>query len=263
MRRGILRAGMDGDIIYFDAVRGTGFIAGSDGNRYVFDRSDLSVPTVPQKGVRTTFRPDGDRARAIVLEDAGLSVQAASPGDATGHAPRVLREHHGSVPSIGGGDLEPIEPVPSPPPAPQHQERARRGVLGHFFAALFSGYADFRGRARRKEFWSFTLVAVAILLAAAIGGVFADFTTGNLYEIATDKDFAFDGEPWLTALVLGGAILLLLMPLLAVTVRRIHDIGLPGWFVLLGFIPSVGNLVMLGFALWPGDRGANRWGPAP
>ena len=47
------------------------------------------------------------------------------------------------------------------------------------------------------------------------------------------------------------------------TVRRIHDIGLSGWFILLGLIPTVGNLIILVFALIPSQGKANRWGEVP
>jgi uncharacterized membrane protein YhaH (DUF805 family) len=54
-----------------------------------------------------------------------------------------------------------------------------------------------------------------------------------------------------------------IVPALAVTIRRLHDIGLSGWFYLVVFIPSVGSLIILVMTLMPSQKHENRWGPAP
>lgn len=116
-------------------------------------------------------------------------------------------------------------------------------------------YADFSGRSRRLEYWMFTLFMCILLfafvfLAMAMGGM----TTGG------DEDMPLAGV-WMGLLVV--AFLAIFIPSLAVQVRRLHDQGRSGWFILLGFIPYIGGLIMLVFMLIPGDAGANEYGPDP
>jgi uncharacterized membrane protein YhaH (DUF805 family) len=57
--------------------------------------------------------------------------------------------------------------------------------------------------------------------------------------------------------------LAILVPSLAVQVRRFHDQDKSGWFILLGFIPAVGGLIVLVFMCLPGTPGSNQYGPDP
>jgi uncharacterized membrane protein YhaH (DUF805 family) len=99
---------------------------------------------------------------------------------------------------------------------------------------LTQKYVEFNGRARRPEFWWFFLFQVGVfLVAAAIHKI--------IYALA----------------VLG-----LLLPGLGVAVRRLHDTGKSGWWVLLGLIPLIG-LVLLYFLALPGAEGANEYGNPP
>ncbi len=109
-------------------------------------------------------------------------------------------------------------------------------------------YAEFTGRSRRKEYWMFLLfiiaVSVGIGIVEAILGLSA--TIGDAY----------------------GPISLLFMlaifiPSLAVQVRRFHDQGKSGWFVLLNFIPLLGSLIVLVFMCLDGTDGPNEYGPDP
>ncbi len=128
-------------------------------------------------------------------------------------------------------------------------------------------YADFSGRSRRKEYWMFflgyTLVLITIGLVAALLGAFAA-------DPAT-----IDPEELNSPMLLGlGAIVLvalaLVIPSLAVQVRRLHDRDMSGWWLLLlyglsvvpivGFLASIAIIVL---AILPGTRGPNRFGPDP
>lgn len=111
-------------------------------------------------------------------------------------------------------------------------------------------YADFKGRSRRKEYWMFVLlqmivIGAFVLLTMLFGGAESDL--GAIVVI-------------LGALVFLGAFFL---PSIAVQVRRFHDQDKSGWFILLGFIPYVGSLVLLVFMCLPGTQGDNRFGPDP
>lgn len=116
-----------------------------------------------------------------------------------------------------------------------------------FLEALTKHYATFEGRARRKEYWYFVLFYCLALVALAI----VDGLTGT-----------FEVEVGL-GLLSGLFALATLVPAFAVSVRRLHDTNRSGWWLLIGLIPLVGNLVMLVFTLQDSQPGANRFGPNP
>lgn len=223
-----------GEVIYFDAERGIGFATGMNGNRYVFDRHDLGAVESVAKGARIAFRPEGDRARDIALAQPAARAPAAPPAAAGVPATAVgVPAGSHAVPTVPGG--------------------AAPGLFGYFRRAIGASYANFRGRARRKEYWGFVLfAALAMVLAAGIG-----FMLGQMLGIDEERD------PVVTSIAIGFTGLLLLIPSLAVTVRRQHDIGLSGWFLLLWLIPTVGALIVLVFTLIPSQKHENRWGPVP
>lgn len=119
--------------------------------------------------------------------------------------------------------------------------------MNWYLEVLTKKYATFEGRARRKEFWFFVLFNFLALLVLTI----VDGVTGTLDEKT--------GLGLLSGLYLLGV----LVPSIAVTVRRLHDTDRSGWWVLIGFIPLVGALVLLVFELLDGTPGANRFGPNP
>ena len=100
-------------------------------------------------------------------------------------------------------------------------------------------YADFSGRARRKEFWSFWLLTMAAYIAASV----------------VDSILGFPIAMLIVALGF-------IIPSIAVAVRRLHDTNRSGWWLLLGLIPLV-NLVLIYFYVVEGDRGPNQFGPDP
>lgn len=104
-------------------------------------------------------------------------------------------------------------------------------------------YATFQGRAARSEFWWFTVfVYLAVFAGKLVAGI-ADAEAGDVLAVLT----------WLA----------LLLPALAVTVRRLHDVNKRGWWMLIWFVPLVGPLVMLLFMIVDGRPEANRFGPPP
>ena len=107
-------------------------------------------------------------------------------------------------------------------------------------------YAKFSGRARRKEYWLFVLA----------------FTVLNLLAVAIDTAGSFDqsSDPGLFSSIV---ILGLLIPSLAVTVRRLHDTNRSGWWVLIIFIPLIGPIFLLVLLCLKGDEGENQFGPNP
>lgn len=109
-----------------------------------------------------------------------------------------------------------------------------------WYLAVLKNYAGFGGRARRKEYWMFALfnfIAAAVL--SAIG-------------------FAIDSQvPYYIYLVA------VFIPSLAVVVRRLHDTGRSGWWILIAFVPLVGAIILLVFLCTEGARDVNEYGPNP
>ncbi|RKU01881.1 DUF805 domain-containing protein [Burkholderia sp. Nafp2/4-1b] len=114
--------------------------------------------------------------------------------------------------------------------------------------SVFNQYAKFDGRARRAEYWYFALltgiVSIACQVLAAIGR-----DTGAISLLVL-----------IVAMV---ASLALVLPSLAVTVRRLHDTGRSGWFLLIAFIPIVGGILLLVWMCSRGTDGPNRFGTDP
>jgi uncharacterized membrane protein YhaH (DUF805 family) len=140
-----------------------------------------------------------------------------------------------------------------------------------FFSSIrsvFSKYATFSGRAGRPEFWWWTLFEYVTrgLLGAIYTVIMFDMIAPIIASGATD-DAAFDQ---IMAAVFNPAYFVLLawslailLPSLAVAVRRLHDTGRSGWFVLLTFLPLVGTILMIVFMVAPSDPKSNAWGALP
>lgn len=117
---------------------------------------------------------------------------------------------------------------------------------GYFVRCLRERFVDFGGRSRRKEYWSFVLFAFLFGIAALIA-------IGVLLE---------DEMEGLALLILAAYPIGFVLPGLAVTVRRLHDVGFTGWFLLLYLVPF-GQLVLLIFMLLPSQPKENGYGPVP
>lgn len=116
----------------------------------------------------------------------------------------------------------------------------------NWYLQVWKKFAQFSGRARRSEYWYFTLFN--ILASIALGILDAIFGT-----------FSADAGMG----VLGGLYTLaVIIPSLAVSVRRLHDTGRSGWWLLIALIPLVG-LVLLVFMAQDSSPGPNKFGPNP
>ena len=114
-------------------------------------------------------------------------------------------------------------------------------------------YADFSGRSRRKEYWMFTLgllIAYTILAMLLFGSI--DPSSGEM-----------SGMSGMAAAILVLLGLAIIVPAMAVQVRRFHDQDRSGWLVLLNLIPYLGGFIVLIMMCLEGTNGANRYGPDP
>ncbi len=114
--------------------------------------------------------------------------------------------------------------------------------MNWYLKCLKEHYADFSGRARRKEFWMFALFNVIIAFGLSlIGGLI-----GNIFGIVVSSLYS----------------LAVLVPALSVTVRRLHDIGKSGLWILIALIPVIGGLWLL-ILMVIDSKEDNQYGPNP
>jgi len=111
----------------------------------------------------------------------------------------------------------------------------------NWYIEVLKKYAVFTGRARRKEYWMFFLVNLIIGLVLAIieGMLGSPGILGLLYSLAV------------------------LIPAIAVGVRRLHDTNRSGWWLLIGLIPVIGAIVLIIFFVQDSQPGDNEYGPNP
>lgn len=108
-------------------------------------------------------------------------------------------------------------------------------------------YAVFSGRARRKEYWFFVLFNLIVAVVLAI----IDMLLGTFSSSSN------------IGLLSGIYSLAVIIPTLAVAVRRLHDTDRSGWWILISFVPFIGSIVLLVFYVMDGTPGQNRFGPNP
>lgn len=117
----------------------------------------------------------------------------------------------------------------------------------NWYLEVWKKYAVFSGRSRRREYWFFVLfniiisvVLVMIDIAIGLGNKEAGIgVLSGIYSLAV------------------------IIPSLAVTVRRLHDTDKTGWWLLIIFVPVIGAIVMLVFMLLDSQPGENKYGPSP
>ncbi|TMP28199.1 DUF805 domain-containing protein [Pseudoalteromonas rubra] len=115
------------------------------------------------------------------------------------------------------------------------------------YLSVLKNYTEFKGRARRKEYWLFMLCNLIVMIVLGL----IDMMLGLYSEEAG------------VGLVSGLYALAVIIPSIAVGVRRLHDIGRSGWWLLLTFVPLVGPLVLLVFNVMDSKPGENEYGPNP
>ena len=118
----------------------------------------------------------------------------------------------------------------------------------NWFLMALKNYVGFSGRSRRSEYWYFTLfyLVIAIILSVLDGIVFGGSVDGK-------------GTPVLSGLFM----LAMLLPSIAVGIRRLHDTDRSGWWLLIGMIPILGAIVLIVFFVQDSKPGDNRFGPNP
>lgn len=110
-----------------------------------------------------------------------------------------------------------------------------------WYLNVLKNYVGFQGRARRKEYWMFVLISTIVSVVLSIVESIAD----------------------ISSLLTGLYSLVVLLPSLAVGVRRLHDTGRSGWWLLLSLIPLIGAIVLIVFMCQDSQDNDNQYGQNP
>lgn len=262
---------MRGEVLHYDPNSGQGFITGQDGNRYAFVLGDFRQAITPQPGASVDFKVEGATAREVFV--LGAQAQFGAPNQH--YAPQGAPQ--GGYAQPGYGQVGYAQPGYAP--AWRGPGEPELGLWGYFTRALTAKYASFGGRARRKEYWGFVLFAALLslipLLIMLVGASTSDFATMQRLTESNPQDFSailntFSPLLWIGSLLLIVYALALIIPGLAVTVRRFHDVGMSGWLyllcIVLGLIPLVGFIATIfAFVVTVLDSKPmpNKWGNPP
>lgn len=118
----------------------------------------------------------------------------------------------------------------------------------NWYLKVLRQWSDFKGRARRKEYWMFVLFNIIFLIIAAI--------LDNVFGLTFSREIPYGYIYMLYALIV-------LIPGIAVSIRRLHDISKSGWWYLIAFIPLIGAIWLLVLFVTDGTPGENQWGMNP
>ena len=139
-------------------------------------------------------------------------------------------------------------PPPPPPPAASGgggyggvQPTLENPLINYWKKVVLENYANFEGRARRAEFWWYVLAGICISIVLNILAAIASVLV-------------------ILSLIYGLGVLI---PGIAVGIRRLHDTDKSGWWLLIGLIPLVGAIVLIVFFATEGTRQSNQWGASP
>ena len=120
----------------------------------------------------------------------------------------------------------------------------------NWYLKVLKQYADFRGRARRKEFWMFNLFNAIVIFALMLAIISKEMAGSNILSV-------------IGMVLFGGYALAVFLPSLAVYVRRLHDVGKSGWWLFIGIIPIVGGIILLVWYCQRSQACENEYGANP
>jgi uncharacterized membrane protein YhaH (DUF805 family) len=118
--------------------------------------------------------------------------------------------------------------------------------------AFWTNYTDFKGRARRSEYWFIQLFLVATNIAVAV--IDLALMNGDVERFIANGGGGIVGLIWIFATI---------VPALAVLIRRLHDTNRSGWWALIGLVPLAGAIVLLVFTVEDSNQGVNKYGDSP
>ena len=121
-----------------------------------------------------------------------------------------------------------------------------------YLKVMKENFSNFSGRARRKEYWMFALIYIIVIIIAMV----LDGALGLGFDMGYGVTAPYG---WIYSIVA----LVHLIPAWGVLVRRLHDVGKSGWFMLISLVPIIGGIWLLVLVCTDGDSSENAYGPSP
>ena len=208
---------MKGQILDF-SIQAGGLISSEDGKRYPFKNEEWKEQGIPTRGMKVDFDVDEDGQAVAVYKALGAS--------STGGVTTVLQNA-----------------------SQTRNENGQLSLFALFLETLTKRYAQFSGRASKREFWGFMLFKIVAVVA-----IF--FVTVIMSEINKSLGSIFSLLYWLFVIAL-------VIPDLSVGVRRPHDIGKSGWWYLIAFVPLIGTIWLIILWCQASVNEDNQWGGLP
>ena len=208
---------MKGQILDF-SIQAGGLISSEDGKRYPFKNEEWKEQGVPTRGMKVDFDVDEDGQAVAVYKALGAS--------STGGVATVLQNA-----------------------SQTRNENGQLSLFALFLETLTKRYAQFSGRASKREFWGFALFSAVVEIAIL-------FVAGIMFEINKSLGSIFGLLCWLFVIAL-------VIPHLSVGVRRLHDIGKSGWWFLIVLVPLIGPIWLIVSCCQASVNEDNQWGGLP
>jgi uncharacterized membrane protein YhaH (DUF805 family) len=117
-----------------------------------------------------------------------------------------------------------------------------------YYLKALKNYTNFKGRSNRKEYWFFFLINIIISIVLAV--------IDNNFRLIIDRDMGI-------GLLSSIYSLAILLPAIAVSIRRLHDIGKSGKWIFIAFVPIIGGFWLLYLLINKGEEGNNQYGDEP
>lgn len=212
---------MRGEVLKPDDADGPGLILGEDGKRYHFTSARVHRSAALPAGAAVDFIPLGEDARDIFLLASKQTVLPPINTDAA-YVPAVSTKSE--------------------------------GMFRYFLRALSRNYFQFYGRARRAEYWGYTLFYVITLIVC--------FIADSVVSAFVFAAYA-DGEAGFLPIFIVLFYVYSIIPGISITVRRLHDQDMSGWLFLLNIIPYIGPIIIFILMFFDSRPQLNKHGPSP
>ncbi len=258
---------MRGEVIKADTDGTGGLIAGADNKRYAFRQENVRDGAALVPGQSVDFIALGDEARDVYLVQASQAPEQSAPPVQSGQAAPAepgavtgLAAAAAAGAGASGAQYQQFQQKQYTPPYSRAGEE-NLGMWAYFIRAITKNYVNFQGRARRKEYWSFVLFTFLGFIALyLLGMTFLGIGSGG-FEGETLGPMGVLGLIFM--ILLGLLWLAVILPSIAISVRRLHDLNQSGWMYLLGLIPYVGGLILFVFMVLDSKPGRNIYGVSP
>lgn len=133
------------------------------------------------------------------------------------------------------------------------------------YGLFWKNFFNFKGRTRRSDFWNATIINIiieailSVIYAIALNSGNSDYTA--VLNDIENQPITADQPILLIAIALIAIYAIaIIIPCVAMIVRRLHDIGKTGWLILLSLVPCIGAIILFVFEVMDSEKGENKYG---